>query len=238
MRRTWITPAALFIAAVMAAAPSITLAQDDTDHPVDEVRGKRIVIEVDDDGRVIIDGKAFSDDDRSLMLRVRPDDGEVEIERVGPDFRRWREMTGAFPGGQGVFFRREAPDIHIDPPHIPDVEPLMRQLDNLHFEFADPIRLGAREHREVAQLERESRELAREAREAEGAEKSRIEAELREKLTEIYEKKMELRRDRMEELEKKLDAERDALRKRSEAREQMIDRRQRMLMGEGDVLDW
>ena len=238
MRKTWISPAALLLAAVMAAAPSITLAQDDSDDPVDEVRGKRIVIEVDDEGRVIIDGKAFSDDDRSLMLRVRPEDGEVEIERIGPDFRRLREMAAGFPRDHKLFFRGEAPDIRIDPPHIPDIQPMIRQFEDFHFEFSDPLRYGAREHREVAELERESRELAREAREAEGAERSRIEAELREKLTDIYEKKMELRRDRVEELEKKLDAERDALRQRSEAREQMIDRRQRMLMGEGDVLDW
>ena len=228
-------------AAVIAGllAPLAAMAQEGE---ADEIRGKRIVIEQDDDGRVTIDGKVFSDGDSPVIIRVRPDDGDVEIERIGPDYVRLRDRIGGARSDHGrhVFFRGDAPgaeffDISIDPPNLEHLAPMMERMQ---FEFAEPMRLRAEEHREVAELERESRELAERARRADVQEKAEIEADVRQKLAEIYEKKIEIRREQVERLEERLQDEREKLDRRLEAREQMIERRLRMLMGEEDVMDW
>jgi hypothetical protein len=239
----WPARAAWMNALLFVPAPLPVLAQDAADEDEDEVRGERVVIEVDGEGRVTVDGKPFSDEDGPVILRVRPDGGTVEVERVGPNNFRFRDgFTVVHPNDGEAFHLRRSDwprmeDLEIDIPDIPDfdVEPFIR---NFRFDFDGPRRFRISEHREVAELEKQSREIAREARRAEGQERADLEADLRAKLNEIFDKKTELRREHVEKLDENLEEERETLQKREESREQMIDRRQRMLMGEGDALDW
>lgn len=127
----------------------------------------------------------------------------------------------------------------IDPPDLSMLEDMRVHFDHPMVESIERrVRRSVEEHREVARLERESRELAREARRAEGQERSELEAQLREKLNEIFDKKLEVRRERIERLHERLEEERSNLQERTEARDEMIDRRHRSLLGESDALEW
>lgn len=129
--------------------------------------------------------------------------------------------------------------MHLDPPDL-------SALEDLDLHFREPLRfwsfgespLLVQERMKVVEMERESRELARKARRAEGAERSELEAQLRDKLEEIFEVKLELRRERIDALEEKLRSEREKLRAREEARERLIERRRSELLGEDDALEW
>ena len=94
------------------------------------------------------------------------------------------------------------------------------------------------DHREVMEMERAAHELARQARRAEGAERARLERELQDKLNQIFDKKQELRRERVTELEQQLREEQARLDERSRTRDEIVERRQRELLGEPDRLDW
>lgn len=231
-----------FLAAAYLLAPPAVAQMDDSEDV--QIRAERVVIEVDGDGRVLLDGQPMSDDNGAVMLRVSPANGEVEIEVVGPR-RRHMVFHGAPARDQDrVVFRRgdrgghphfENFDFEFEMPHIPDVAPL---LERFRHELGDPLRESIEEHREVADLERESRELARSARRADGAERSELEAELRTQLNAIFDKKLELRRNRVATLEEKLEDERRQLERRQASRDDIIERRLRSLMGEDDILDW
>lgn len=129
--------------------------------------------------------------------------------------------------------------LHFDPPDL-------SALEELRFQFDEPFKFFSvedrakrvKERRRLSELERESRELARRVREAEAAERSRLEADLRQKLDEIFDTKLKLRRERIERLEDRLRTERERLRAREEARADMIDRRMRTLVGDEDLLEW
>ncbi len=229
-----------FFAAAFLVAPS-ALAQNEDAEDV-RVRAERVIIEVDDEGRVLVDGKRLSDRDETVVLRVEPGDGEIEVEAVGPRRRHMVFRGDARQGHDRVRFRRGADgphphmeDFDFEMPHIPDVAPL---LERFRFELGDPLRESMKEHREVAELERQSRDLARAARRAEGGERTRLEAELRTQLNEIFDKKVELREERIANLEEKVADEREKLQRRRAARAEMIESRLRMLMGEDDILDW
>lgn len=230
-------------AGVLAAAFLITLPASAQDDDV-EVRAKRIVIELDDDGRVVVDGETLGDGDEPIILRVDPDAGEIEVESIGP---RRQMVMGRADGPQRnrVFYRHRDDDLHtylddfdfdfkFEMPDIPDVAPL---LEGLRVEMG-PFRESLEEHREVAELERESRELARSAREAEGDERRRLESDLRTHLNEIFDKKLQIRRNRIAELQERVAEERDQVERRRTAREEVVEKRLRTLMGEDDLLDW
>lgn len=240
MNRTSIHLVAGILAAAFLFAPAV-LAQTEDDDDV-RMRVKRLVVEVDDDGHVVVDGKRLSDS--SVILRVEPEDGEIEVETIEPRSRHRYFRGGPDHEPDRVRFRRGAErphvffddfDVEFDMPHIREVAPLMERF---RFEMGDGLRTSMEEHREVAELERESRELAREARDAEGAERNRLEAELRTQLEEIFAKKLELREERVAHLSEKLAEEREKLERRRAARDEMIEQRRRALLGEDDILDW
>lgn len=223
------------------AAPA-THAQDDAADEV-RLRADRVTIEVDDDGRILLDGEPVRERDGVVVLRVEPGDDDVEVEVIGP--RKRRTIVRGTPhtvhdrvalrmdGRRHPFF--EDFDLDIDVPDMADVAPL---LERFRAGAGDSIRRSFEEHREVAGLEHESRMLARRARSAEPDERPELEAELRNQLEEIFDKKEQLRRDRIADLEDKVASEREALERRRAAREDIIDRRLRALMGEDDILDW
>ncbi len=243
----------LLVLALLAAAPAA--AQDTTQPNGDDagvnVRAPRVVIEVDDEGHVLVDGRRVSDEDGPVVLRVDPENGEVEVEAVGSRHRSVRVWRGLGPGQRvrrpdrglfrhdrdGALSGRLMDDFEFSLPDVPDVAPLMERF---HTEIGDPLRESLRENREVAALEREARDLARRARraEADSDEKAAIEAELRDKLNVIFDKKLELRENTVAKLRERSDEERAKLDRRREARQDMIERRMRSLLGEDDLLDW
>ncbi len=236
--------AAVFVAAGLLAAPLALAQNEDADDT--RIRGKQVIIEVDDEGRVLVDGRQLSDERGEVMLHVAPDNGDVEVYVVGPARRHRTVRSARRDGPDRVLFRRGSLDDHpyvedfdfdfdFEMPHIPDVAPM---LERFRIEVGDPLRESLEEHREVAELERKSRDLAREARRADGAERDALEADLRAQLDEIFARKLELRQQRVAELEQKLAEERDKLQRRRTARGEMIERRMRNLMGEDDILDW
>lgn len=232
--------AAVFIAAAFLAAPPAMAQNEDADDV--RIRAKRVTIEVDDEGHVLVDGKRLSDEQGDVLLRVEPEDGDVEVEIVRPMRRHMRTRHAPRQRLNRLYFRRGDDGAHRrfdfdmhDMPDFHDVAPLMERL---RAEVGDPIRESIEEHREVAELERESRDLARRARRAEGAERNQLESELRMQLEEIFAKKLEHREQRIAELEEKLTDEREKLQRRRGARSEMIERRLRTLMGEDDILDW
>ncbi|MEP0546524.1 MAG: hypothetical protein ABJF88_06305 [Rhodothermales bacterium] len=99
--------------------------------------------------------------------------------------------------------------------------------------------------RGIADGERESRDLARQLRRAEGAERERLTRELRATLEQTFDLKQQARREQIEHLQQSEErlqsdlAERnEALAERERARREIIERRERDLLGEGDELDW
>lgn len=232
--------AAVCIAAALLSAPA-ALAQNEDAEDV-RIRAERVTIEVDDEGHVLLDGERLSDERGGVMLRVEPEDGDVEVEIVQPMRRYMRALHAPRERQNRHYLRRGGDgahprlDFHMrDMLDIPDVAPLMERF---RAEVGDPLRESLEEHREVAELERQSRELARRARRAEGAERNGLESELRTQLDEIFDKKLELREQRIANLEEKLTDEREKLQRRRGARSEMIGRRLRTLMGEDDILDW
>ena len=239
MKRTFYRVAAGVLTAAFLI-PSPASAQDDDV----EIRAKRMVIELDADGRVVIDGKTLSEGDEPIILRVDPDGDEIEVETIGPR-RHMMVRSARGPRGDRVTYGSGDDDLHtyledfdfdfdFEMPNIPDVAPL---LEGLRVEMA-PFRESLEEHRAIAELERESRDLARSAREAEGDDRRRLESELRTHLNEIFDKKLQIQRDRIAELEERVAEERDEVERRRTAREEIVDRRLRTLMGEDDHLDW
>lgn len=243
--------AGLFAAAALMAVPAIAQDAAISDEIDDEVvvRGQRVTIEVDDEGRVLIDGERVSDDEGPIVLRVESDDGDVEIEAISPSLREFR-VHRAPPAGDHVRHRDRIvirgdhdwphvagfmKDFEFEMPDLPDMAPLMERF---HLEIGDPMRASFREHREVAEQEREAREIARRARDAAGSERAELEAELQAKVNEIFDKKMELREEVISDLQEEVQEEREELNRRRELRQEMIDRRMRTLLGEDDLLEW
>lgn len=229
--------AAVCIAAAFLVAPP-ALAQDEDVR----IRAKRVTIEVDDEGHILVDGKRLSDEQGDVMLRVEPEDGDVEVEIVRPMRRHMSARHAPRQRQNRLFFRRGDDGAHprfdFDMRDMPDFRDMAPLMERFRAEVGDPLRESIEEHREVAELERESRELARRARRAEGAERNQLESELRAQLEEIFAKKLELREQRIANLEEKLTDEREKLQRRRGARSEMIERRLRTLMGEDDILDW
>lgn len=99
--------------------------------------------------------------------------------------------------------------------------------------------------REIAEGERQSRMLARQLRRAEGAERDRLARELRETLERTFDLKQQARREQIEAMQEDADRLRrdlaeleEELSARDAARDEIIERRQQDLLGEGDELDW
>lgn len=241
--------AAVLAAMMLAALPSVGQEAAPPGMEDDErvvIRGDRITLEVGVDGRILVDGRPVSEGEGPIVLHVNPVDDALEVEALEPQRRDLRMVRSPTSGRRVI--RRDTRDhvMHHDGPvmgrlledfevEIPDLEPLMERL---HVRIGEPLRESWNEHREVAELERESRELARRARQAAMDNRDELEAELRDKLSEIFDKKIELREDTVERLQERAEEERLNADRRRSAREQIIERRMRTLLGEEDVLDW
>lgn len=215
--------AILAVSLAVAAAPA--RAQNEADEP-DEAT--EVVIEVDEDGRILVNGEPMAAGEGRVVIRL-DGDGEVAIDR---DERRTRIVRS----GRAQPFAWRG-DVDFDPPRplrVPAIEPLVERFRMQFDGFGELFE----EHREVASLERESREMAARARRATGDERAELEGELREKLNEIFERKMEVRRERIADIEERLAEERSRLQERSEARGEIIDRRFQELLGESDPFEW
>lgn len=249
-----ILPAVLLLC--LMAGPS--LAQTRRAAPVQRdtitVQDKKVTIEM-NDGKVTVNGQAVDSDNDRLIVRVGPD-GEtftVFLGEGGP-FRHpfapgaraffWNENDA--PGEMLRRFRLEAPNFDVT---IPRFEMEMARpfqapsVDLFHWNGEGPGRQrfflrSFEDNVEIARMEREAWELARQARRAEGAEKTRLENELRTKLDQIFDQKLQLQQKRLEELEGDMQEQRSSLEERRRSREQIIQKRQRELLGEDDTYEW
>ncbi|MEM8558916.1 MAG: hypothetical protein AAGG50_13940 [Bacteroidota bacterium] len=175
-------------------------------------------LDLDGDGRVFRfrsgESDFFGEGDFPRSFSIRGDgERSVEIERFG-DGPRIAVRRGG-PGGFSTF-------------------------DLGAFGFGDEMRWSAEEaeaQAEILELELRTRELARDLREAEENEQAELEDELDALLGELFELKLEQQRSRVEMLEDELRAERERLDTRQDARDEVIERRKRQLLGD-DVLEW
>ena len=197
--------------------------------------------------------------DEDAELRVRSKSGPLVIEDEGGETRRHFEFREDGPRAFAFRVPPGAPPFHFEDFDF-DVE-IDSTLDRaLGFRFGPDGFDGERflpwpdfgrrggdpaTRREIAEGERESRRLARQVRRADGAERERLTQELRETLERTFDLKQQVRREQAEALGE--DAERlreelaqveEELRERAAARDEIIERRQQELLGEGDTLDW
>ena len=237
--------------AFLAGAPAIAQDAAPSDESSDRVivRGNNVTIEIDEEGRVLVDGRQVSDDNSPVVLHVEPSDGEIEIEAVDPRDRRiivrgTPRASDHVRHGDHVRFRGDfdwprvasfVDGFEFETPALPDMAPLMERF---HLEIGDPMRASLREHREVAEQEREAREMAGKVRAADGDARAQYEAELREKLHEIFDKKVESSEEAIADLEDRVEDERERLSQRRDARQEIIERRLRTLIGEDDLMEW
>lgn len=190
-----------------------------------------------------------------VPLRVHSENGPLIVEdgteRRHFELRRDGEAPRAFA-------------FSADEPHhifrkMFDLDSLAHELDGMHWLSRDAGDL-AFEHllpglrmrgvdpetrRGIAEGERESRELARRLRGADGAERDRLEAELRQTLERTFDLKQQARRERAERMRQEAERRHDeaeALQseraEREAARWDIIERRERELLGEPGALEW
>lgn len=191
------------------------------------------------------------DEDTPLRLRVEDRDVVIAPEGSPSIERRFRFRREGGP---------EAFAFHLDPDDLPGVEglaphfrfhadSLMGSLRRFHVapgEFdveLSGMALGMRGvspelRRQIAEAERESRELAARARQAEGAEADRLRQDLRATLERAFDLRMQARRERLERLHADAAQLAEDLEQRQATRREMIERRERQLLGERDGLDW
>ena len=176
--------------------------------------------------------------DEDAELRVRSKDGPLVIEDGdGPPF--------------GVFDLEDF-DVELDPDSLRE-RALRFRLDADRLgadQFVPWSGFGQRgvdpaTRREIAEGERQSRMLARQLRRADGTERDRLARELRETLERTFDLKQQARREQLEAMREDAERLRSDLAKleeevsaRDAARDEIIERRQRDLLGESDELDW
>jgi hypothetical protein len=90
----------------------------------------------------------------------------------------------------------------------------------------------------LRKMEKKARHLAREARDAEGDERAALESKLDELLSEIFDYKNDRRQRSIQSKEDQLAELRSQLKKREEARGDIIADRKQELLGEGSYLEW
>lgn len=228
-------------AAAQVVAPADTL----------RVQGRTVTLALDEDGRLLIDGRPARLDREPLVVMFDADDRVVVF---GPDRVVRRRLHPGTP--PRVFFEADKADtvrFHLEQELEGLDETLSEMGERLKIELGPPMR-GALEEADffrryfegrdwgeqagVVRMEQEAHRLAREARQAEGAERRRLERELREQLDALLDRKLTLREERIEHLMEEAEEQREQLRERRARRDEIIERRLRELLGEDDVLDW
>lgn len=177
-------------------------------------------------------------EDGNVILRRSDRTGEI-------DEREIRFGEGDRPSAVRVMRRRgaEGDTLRFD------LERMAERMQGVPFVFPaeffkegefSGFPLGERfqERREITRMEAETRDLARRARAASGAERTQLEAELRSQLDTLLVKRLEVERERVERLEDQALERRTRLENRMANRGEVIDRRIRAMLGDGDDLDW
>lgn len=231
---TWIAMPLIVLAMTMAGSSAWAQTPDTV-----KVNGQDVHITF-EDGRVVVNGKALENDGGTVVLE--PDEaGGVVVFRSGPD-RRWIERwadrrvhRSDVPGAMAFRFNDDFDplDMHELKPHVGFFDD-----DGMMGFWRGDMEGPLQEHTEIARMNAESRRLARRVREAEGEEREQLEHELDDLLDDIFDRKLALRSERMERLEAELAEQRQRYEERQAARDEIIQRRKRELLGEPDVLDW
>ncbi len=187
-------------------------------------KGKRTVIVIDEDGKVIVHHDENDNLDGSDVFFVDPDEIARKVR----------------------FFSSRQPEFEFfDRTKFAELAPKLDELRE-RFEFAPngPMVFDfwngefVEERVEIDKMEKEVRTLARQARRAEAAEKAELEAEIREKLQTLFERKAALEEKEAERLQERLQEKRERLEERRRARDEIVDRRLRELLGEETIYDW
>lgn len=185
--------------------------------------------------------------DEDAPLRVRSHDGAVIVEEDGARKRvevRRGDAPRAFAfdmdGPRGSL--RMALDLDSLAHELDGMRWLSRDMDDFAFGHVLPgLRfrgMDAETRRSIAEGERQSRDLARQLRDATGAERDRLEGELRETLERTFDLKQQARREHAERMQDEAAEVQQELADREAARREIIERRQRELLGEHDTLEW
>ncbi len=219
---------------------------------VDEATPLRVRVK---DGPLLVEREGEEDGLRRRIEVERRGDGPAVWFEGGDDDERPRAFAFRMRPGEAPF-DVEKFDIEMDADSV--VHRMVRRRGrpgafDMAFEgegFAPWPGFGERgvtpeTRRSIAEGERASRDLASRLRRAEGAERERPTRELRDTLERTFDFKQQSRRERIEHLQQ--DAERlqgdlsklnDEVAEREKARREIIERRQRELLGEGSELDW
>jgi hypothetical protein len=239
--RPWLCSVVLLLGLALIAP--VALAQDAAPPDTIQVDDDTVVIQLKDGKQVIVrggDAPIVLEQDGTFVVgphgafRFRGD----EDERPHAFFRRFEADHPGF----GLFGER-FDDLEFDVEAlVPDMEPLMQNLDrsmsDVHQQLGGDVRALVEKRAEIARMDAESRRLARQWRQAEGDERERLRADLQELLADIFQQKLDLRQQRIEGLQDKLEEEQAQLERRQAARDEIIDRRLRDLLGEDHELDW
>ena len=221
--------AALAILAVFVLVQPAA-AQDETEADTIFVEEGRTVVIVGDEGRQIIIRSAddeghrffFDSDDYS---RIFDWDGNVRLRGHRP---RVMEFRG---------------NLLDDNEHVGVLSDYLDGLGSVWVDrFGDDSQVRLAEsmkgRSEVMRMEMESRRLAQQARRAEGEERTRLEAELDEKLQEIFDRKQALREEQIDKLREEMNEALDKHNEREQNRREIIERRLNQLLGKSSRYDW
>lgn len=234
----------LLMAALLGALPAFAQETEDRNRIVVRSAGEPDEIIIDVEGGeaiVIVDGRVLQGD----AARAYLDEHDIDLDdpaHRGIGRRHATRLHRGEPHVEGliprVFFEREgnAPFLLED-----FTEGLGAMDEVLRMEMPammGALRGNAQERAEIARMEAESRRMARAASEAEGTERERLERELRDHLAQIFDRKQALREREAERLREQTSKLLEEQRRREQAREDIIDRRLRQLLGERDVYDW
>jgi len=165
----------------------------------------------------------------------------VRLEARRPEAEP-EELT--LPQGRPLLYGPfELEPIEIIPPGVEDQERGLVRFAVRRFppeEMAER-RLAAKD-REIGRLEEESEHLAARLREESDrlpeAEREEIERDLRENLERVFELKMEMREHEEQMIARELEEFRNRSAMRREHRAEIIDRRMRQMLGEGEWMEW
>jgi hypothetical protein len=226
----WIlTLGAACLAVLVLAEPAA--AQDEAEADTIWVEGDKTLVIMGEDGRRVIvrsadgeDGARFfigdGDDDWPHVFNVRPD---VVGRSLRAPLARFHNYSFDDDDGNVTLWGGDGFNGIIS-----------GQLNNELLALTE----SSKGRSEIMKMEMESQRLAQQARRAEGAERTRLEQELEDKLTEIFDRKQALREERIERLRESMNDALEEHNNRNQARSEIVDRRLRELLGQRDKYDW
>ncbi|MDX1547083.1 MAG: hypothetical protein R3247_08855 [Rhodothermales bacterium] len=240
----------LLMAGLLCAHPAFAQETEDRNRIVVRSAGEpdEIIIEVEGgESIVIVDGRVLQGD----AARAYLDEHDIDLDdpaNWGSGRRHAVRLHRGEPHGDvrihgespwpRIFFEREGNAPFMLEDFTEGLGAMDEVLRMRMPAVVGALRGNAQERAEIARMESESRRMARAVTEAEGAERERLERELRDHLAQIFDRKQELRERDAERLREQTTTLVEEQRRREQAREEIIDRRLRQLLGERDVYDW